>query len=145
MKIILYTANDEASHKALGAELRKLPDGEYCIEVKKNRPIRSMKANKYYFAILKIIGTATGHTHEELHEIMKLKFNSDLIHFPKSGSQIIGKTTSDLDTAEFAAYINRVKKFSIEEFGLIIPEPKDLDYARWMEIENSYNRTFSGF
>lgn len=145
MKILIYTAGDEASHKALGQELQKIPPGEYCIEVKKNRPIRSMKANKYYFAILKIIGINTGHTHEELHEIMKLKFNSEIVHFPKSGSQIIGKTTSDMDTAEFAAYLNRVKKFAIEEFNLVIPEPRDLDYVRWMEIENSYNRTFSGF
>lgn len=144
MKIMLYTSKDAASHKKLGEALRELPEGEYVITVKKNRAIRSLSANRYYHCILNIIGIHTGHTHEELHEAMKMKFNCAVIYFPKGGSQIVGKTTSDLDSAEFSSYIARVKQWALDEFNLVIPEAKDIDYKRWMEIENNYDETVAG-
>lgn len=145
MKFLIYKAKDANSHKELGRKLQELPEGEYVIQIKKNRPIRSLSQNKYYHLILNLIAIETGHTHEELHEAMKLKFNCQVVYFPKGGSQIIGKTTSDLDSAEFTAYINRVKQWALDEFNIIIPEAKDVDYKRWMEIENNYERTFSGY
>lgn len=145
MKILLYKAKDAESHKKLGKALQDLPDGEYVVEVKKNRNIRSMSANKYYHAILNIIGISTGHTHAELHETLKLKFNCEVVFFPKGGSQTIGKSTNGLDTKEFAAYINRVKQWAIDEFGISIPEAKDVDYVKWMEYENTYNENTNGF
>lgn len=145
MKFFLYNPKDPKNHKELGQFLQEFPDGEYVIQVKKNRPVRSLNANKYYHAILNIIAVSTGHTHEELHEAMKLKFNCSVIFFPKGGSQMVGKSTSDLDTKEFAAYVNQVKKWALDEFSIIIPETKDIDYNRWMEIENAYSENFSGF
>lgn len=145
MKILIYTAGDAESHKVTGKALQALPPGEYFIEIKKNRAIRSLQANKYYHVVLNIIGISTGHSHDELHEICKLKFNSQLVDLPKGGSQIIGKTTSNLDTIEFAGYVNRVKQWAMDEWGIVIPESKDIDYKRWMEIENTYNENFSGF
>jgi hypothetical protein len=137
-KIFLYQAGDIQSHKDLGRKLQELKEGEYVIHIKKNRPIRSLSANRYYHLILNIIGIETGHTHEELHEALKLKFNAKIIHFPKGGSQVVGESTSNLDTKEFAAYINQVKNWALNEFGIVIPEAKDIDYQRWMEIENTY-------
>lgn len=144
-KIFLYKTKDEKKHKELGAFLWALDPGEYVIEIKKNRNIRSISANKYYHAILNIIAIETGHSHDELHEALKLKFNCEIIHFPKGGSQMIGKTTSDLDTKEFASYINRVKHWALDEFQIVIPEAKDMDYAKWMEIENNYEKVRSGY
>lgn len=146
MRLITYKAGDAADHKKVGDYLRTLPEGtEFIIEVKKNRPIRSLSANKFYHAILKIIAIHTGHTHEELHEALKMKFNSDMINFPKSGTQLIAKSTSDLDSKEFGAYINRVKNWALNEFGIVIPEAKDIDYEKWISIENEYERVNSGY
>lgn len=144
MKIFLYTAGDADSHKDLGRRLQELEPGEYCMTIKRNRPIRSLNQNKYYHAILNIIAISTGHTHDELHEICKLKFNSKWVDLPRGGTHVIGKTTSDLDTAEFTAYVNRVKQWAIDEFGITIPESRDIDYARWIEIENTYDDNFKG-
>ena len=144
MKVLLYQAGDPESHKKLGNELRLLDKAEYVITIKKNRAIRSLSQNKYYHAILKIIAIDTGHTHEQLHEICKKKFNGEAINFPKGGMEIIGKSTSDLDTGEFTAYINRVKQWCIDEFEIVIPEPKDVDYKKWMDIENEYEKSFQG-
>lgn len=145
MKVLIYQAGNTDSHKALGKELAQLPPGEYVIEVKKNRAIRSLQANKYYHVVLNIIAISTGHSHEELHEICKLKFNPLLVDLPKGGSQVIGGSTKDLDTLQFAAYVNRVKQWALDEFGIVIPEPDSIDRARWIDIENAYNENFSGF
>jgi len=152
MRLFIYKAGDSESHRQLGDELRKLKEGEFVVSVKKNRPVRSLSANKYYHAILNIIcihsGQGTGDQnfdHDELHEILKKKFNSRIVRFSKGGSEIVGQSTSDLDTKEFASYVNQVKKWAKDEFGIGIPEPQDLDYHKWMAIENEYSRTFSGY
>lgn len=143
-KILLYEVGNNESHKEVGKTLRELKPGTYTVEIKKNRAIRSLSANKYYHLILNIIGIETGHTHEELHEAMKLKFNSEVIFFPKGGSQMIGKSTSTLDTKEFAGYVSRVKRWALDEFNIIIPESRDVDQMRWMEIQNVYDENQQG-
>lgn len=145
MKNFFYKPSDKQKHQELGNFLRQLPEAEYVVQVKKNRPIRSLSANAYYHLCLKIIAIQTGHDTDELHETMKLKFNSVLINFPKGGSQIIGKSTKDLDTKEFGAYINRVKQWALDEFQIVIPNPKDLDYMKQIELENQYEKVFSGY
>lgn len=145
MKTVLYKAGDDKSHMELGKMLRELKPGEYVVTVKQNRQIRSLSANKYYHAIINIIAIHTGHTHDQIHDICKHKFNGDVVHLPKGGMVIVAKTTSDLDTKEFASYINRVVQWAQEEFDIIIPSPADIDTKMWMDIQNNYERVFSGY
>lgn len=145
MKQLLYIAGNADSHKELGKYLQSLPQGDYVIVIKKNRAIRSLSANRYYHLILNIIGIHTGHTHEQLHEICKLKFNPEIINTPKGGSVVVGRSTNDLDTKEFGAYVNRVKQWSRDEFSINVPEPQDLDYMKQMQIENDYEKVQSGY
>ena len=145
MRIFFYDPRDEQSIRELGKKLRAMPEGKYRVEVYKNRAVRSLKANAYYHVILNIIGIETGHTHEQLHEICKKKFNADIIHLPKSGMEMIPKTTTNLDTAEFAAYVNRVKQWAQDEFGIVIPDVSQLDDRRIAEIQNTYDENNSGF
>lgn len=145
MKHILFDTEDEATKEKLLHELRDLPDGKYEVVIKKNRVIRSLKANGYYHVILNIIATETGYDRDQLHEICKRKFNGDVIMFKDGSLEIVGKTTTDLDTAEFAAYVNRVKMWCQDEWNIIIPEQRDVDYIKWMQIENAYNKSQSGF
>lgn len=144
--ITLYTAGDANSHKALGERLRGLKPGEYTVEIKRNRPIRSLSQNRYYFAILKVIAAETGeYDIDRLHELCKKKFNGELMKLPKSGMEQIGLSTSNLDSAEFTAYINRVKTWSLDEFNISIPDPSNMTHQLLMDIENNYERVFSGF
>ncbi len=145
MRTFIITSGDEKTYKDLGKYLRELkPGSNYIVEVKKNRAIRSMSQNKYYHAILNIIGISTGHTHEELHEAMKMKFNCKVIFFPKGGSQVVANSTANLDVMDFTGYINRVKNWALNEFDIKIPEAKDIDYARWLELENTYDQNQMG-
>jgi hypothetical protein len=147
-----FSAGDYMNLKSIGNIFKALHEeaakenkiNEYVVTIAKNRPVRSLKANKYYHAILKIIAIDTGHTHDQLHEICKKKFNAEIVHLPKGGTEILGRTTSDLDTAEFAGYVNRVKQWAQDEFNIVIPELKDVDYKMWMEIETTYEDNFQG-
>lgn len=141
-------------NKELNDYIRSLPiDGkEYNITIKKNNPIRSLTANAYYHVILNLIAIHTGQgtgdqhfDHTELHEIFKKKFNGKMKIFPKGGSEVIGQSTKSLDSKQFAEFINKVKNFAREEWGTIIPEPQDVTVLREMEIQNNYERTFSGW
>ncbi len=143
-RIYLYKSKDAKSHKELGQKLQELPEGEYVVEIKKNRAIRSLNANKYYHAILNIAAIETGITHADLHEAMKYKFNSKVIFFPSGGSQCIGNSTANLDSGEFSGFVNRVKQYITDDLGINIPEAKDITYQRWMEIETTYAENFNG-
>ncbi len=144
-KILLYRAGDATSHKMVGKTLSELPNGQYVIEIKKHRLIRSLSANRYYHFILNIISVHTGHSHEELHEAMKLKFNGQMINFPKGGSQMIGGSTANLETDQFTAYVNRVKQWALDEFSIALPEAGDVTNQHEMEAENNYEATQSGW
>lgn len=146
MKTMLYDGSDKV-HAQAGKMLRELPAKKngYVLIVKENRPVRSLSANGYYWKVLEIIGIHTGHDREFLHEEMKRKFNSEPVEFPKSGMVLKAKSTKDLDTKEFGAYVNRVKNWAREEWDIIIPEPQDMDYLKLMEIDNQYSHSFSGY
>lgn len=144
MKTVILKTDDEDSKRKLYNVLKELKPGSYVVEIKKNRNVRSLSANRYYHAILNIACMELDITHENMHEAMKYKFNSTVVFFPKGGSQCIGNTTSDLDTKEFTAFVNRVKQYLQDDLGIIIPEAKDIDYGRWIEIQNSYDDNFPG-
>ena len=141
--ITIYTAGDANSHKALGKKLSELKPGQYVLEVKRNRPIRSISQNKFYFAILKVIATETGNDIDRLHEIAKKKFNGEMVILPKSGAEMVGKSTGDLDSKEFTAYINRVKLWARDEFGVLIEERENTTIQHLIDIEDKYKKTFS--
>lgn len=140
----LYSPGDKALHKKLGDALALLEPGEYVVEVRKNRAVRSLDANKYYHAILNMIGIETGHTHQELHKTCKRMFNSDTTYKEDGTTQIYVNSTSDLDTKEFAAYVNNVKHWAMEQFNMVIPDARDMNLHRWLEVESEYERVHSG-
>jgi len=147
LKKHIYHPGNAEEHQRIGQYLRSLPPNEngYIIEVTRNNPFRSISQNKYYWAILQIISISTGEfDKDKLHRICARKFNSTIENLPKGESIVVTNSTADLDTAQFTAYVNRVKMWAREEFDIIIPEPKDMTHKLWMEIEDSYNDHFRG-
>lgn len=145
-KLILYDNRTEESKRSLYNKLKELEPAEYVIEIKKNKPVRAIAHNKYYRVVLKYIAVASGEYDEDrLHELMKLKFNYEVVNTPRGGAYIIPGSTSKLSTEEFADFVSKVKMWAKDEYGVIIPERQDVDYLRWMEINNTYNKTFSGY
>lgn len=147
MKLIPYTAKDAVSHKKVGRVLQELPEGDYVISVKKNKPIRSLKANSYYHLVWNIYAIHTGHYIDEL----KKEFYDhigfyDLFEDSRGVITRRYKSSAKCDKTEMAALINQQLEWGRHEFPeVIIPRLEDTTYLQWMEIENQYNKTFSGW
>lgn len=147
MKLILYKSGDADSHKKLGRELQSLPEGEYVIKVTKNKNIRSLGANAYYHMVWNIYATHTGHYIDELkHEFYDKIGYFDWFEDARGVRTKRYRSTSDEDTAGFAAIINKQAQWGRDEFpAVIVPRKEDATYLQWMQIENEYNKTFSGW
>ncbi len=85
------------------------------IIVRPYNPVRSVNFNAYYWGVVLLkISDFTGHTDEEIHKEMKIKF------LPK----IYKNSTKKAKQKMFADYVERVRCFAAEKFGLNIPDPK---------------------
>lgn len=141
----LYYTNDENSNERLMSFISEINDRHkdkrvtYQIEIKRNRPKRSKKQNGYYRVCLEAIATHTGYTADQLHMMYKKKFNSTLVF-----DELIPETTTELDTKEFTAYLNKVKTHAKDFFHLELPDPTDHRYDIWSKsVKDYYDQMFA--
>ena len=89
--------------------------------------IRSNEQNKYYWSvILKIISDHTGYSIYEAHELMKLKFNSKILHI-NNDEVTIGCSTAGLTTVEYETFLSHIRQWASQELNCYIPEPNEGD------------------
>jgi hypothetical protein len=143
--IFHYKKGNAEQHKELGKKLQSLDDGEYIIDIKKNRPVRSLDANKFYWAVLQIIAIESGHDKDWLHDFYKNEFNAEEVRFHGGEVKRMARSTSNMDTKEFALYLNRVIEHGRSFFGCVIMEQRDFDYAKLMMIKEQYDRVFENY
>lgn len=120
---VAFTVNNKVVSKEgweLLTLLSNLSDGEYVLIVGKveKQDARTLKQNKYYWGgVLAEIAHFSGHTVDELHEHFKLKYLRT-----KTKPQRVMSTT-ELDTEQFANYINNIVQFAAE-LGIVIMTPE---------------------
>lgn len=137
---------DQQTAEKLVKAILELPKGDYLSEVKKKRAIRSLDANKYYHALIKVVSIETGHYADEIENMFKMARHYEIIYYPSGQSEKIPKRTSNLDTKEFAAMCNNFVQWVKDEFPTIkFKRREDTTYEQWMEINDSYEQAFSGF
>jgi hypothetical protein len=113
-------AYGEASLQKVASIIAALnPKVEWRIEIKRHVARRTLSQNKLYFAILTEMANETGHTKEEMHEIMKKKFLEPKI-IELLGEEFATWSSADKDKAVFAAYVDRVIAFATSELGLTV-------------------------
>jgi hypothetical protein len=143
--ILHYTTGSAEDHKKVGDKLKALWEKEgvnYIIEIKRNRPVRSLNHNRYYRAVLKSISIHVGEDHQRLHELFKSMFNYSERHL-KSGVAIRQpESTSNLDSKEFSLYIDRIKKFAKDEWDFVFLDEGAFDYYTEQSINEQYSNTF---
>jgi len=146
MKLLTYTAGNPKSHKEIGQRLRELKPGEYIIQIKRNRPVRSLSQNKFYWALIQIVATDTAHTAKEVDNMFKMDRFFETIEYPGGRTKTIPKDFHNLDTVEFSVVVNNLQQWIRETFPeLIIPRKEDLTYAQWLQIQKQYADVNSGF
>lgn len=141
-KTFLFRTNDKKTidvivdfFSYLNNEKHKGKEIDYELSIKRVRPIRSLDHNRYYWAILNSIAVVTGYTSDDLHEMFKKKFNSKYVI-----DELVGHTTTNLDSAEFNIYVKQVKTYAEQVLNVRIPDMSDKDYLIWAKVaKEQYN------
>lgn len=117
-------------------------DGEFVIEIKKNRRQRSLAQNGYLWVMCTIIGTHLGITKESAYKMICLENNAEIIKFPNGKVKLIPGGTSELDTAQMSQFITKVREFANQELGMYIKNPDEFKEEELMKIKNEYSKMF---
>lgn len=115
----------EKDKKKLYEVLKSRKPKVYNIEIKEYRKDRSNNQNKYYWGVvIKELCNHTGYNADEMHEVLKAKFNPKELVFKQTGESVkIGGSTADMNTFEFEAYLEQIRIFSLTELDVLIPLP----------------------
>ena len=97
--------------------------------VRKQRRTRTSQQNRYFWGVVMAeICACAGYRRQdayELHDALAHKFLS-LPPCPLTGSPR-RQRTPDTDTAEFSAYVDEVIQWAAETWGVVIPEPSQIE------------------
>jgi hypothetical protein len=108
--------------------LKKLKPARYIFDIKQYRLRRSINQNKYYFGVvLERISQATGFFPDELHDILKRKFNPKIKVLRQTGEEmVIGGTTTEMNTEEFEKYLENIRIWALSELDCLVPLPNEV-------------------
>lgn len=100
-------------------------NGRVQVTVKSFKRNRSTNQNSYYWGVvIKLLAMELGYDTEECHEAMKWQF----LRVEHDGKPPTVRSTTALDTAEFSEYCEKVKQFAAVEFGVVIPDPDQVEF-----------------
>ena len=107
-------------------------DAPYELTVKEKKTKRSLQQNKYYWGVpIELISEHTGHTPDEVHELLKTVFLKKHLDIEfKNGSierYSIVRSTTSLNTKEMEEYQSNIRVWASSELGLYIPEPNEVE------------------
>lgn len=102
--------------KAYGSHIRSLAGKHIEVYVQKRAQKRSHQANRFYWGyVLNEIADAAGYSKDEAHEALKHQFLKD----DGDGPLVRIKSTADLSTEEFSAYVERCMALGAQMFGIV--------------------------
>lgn len=108
-----------------------LEDGNYTLEVRKIKNTRSISQNKYYWGcVVKLLSEKFNLENDKVHEMLKYLFLRSEEWSEDIGVSIVSlKSTTDLKTTEFEVFLERIRKWALEEYNLEIPLPNATEYC----------------
>jgi len=92
------------------------------VVVRRVRAQRSSQANRYYRGVvIPMIADYCGYEHDQMHEAIAMMFLP--VHSEVPGAPVTRRSTADLTSAEFADYVDTVRRWAAVELGVNIPDP----------------------
>lgn len=99
----------------------KLPEDQvWDITVKPYEPKRSNDANRRLWALHNLAAQHTGHSADELHELMKWKFLPHVQITVGKETQEVPARSSKLTVKRFREFMDQVEAFYISELGVFL-------------------------
>ncbi len=88
--------------------------------LRRHREQRSSEQNRYYWGVVvALIAEHCGYEPEEAHEALKIKF----LRSHEATALPSVRSTADLNTAEFAEFVDQCRRFAAAYLNLNIPDP----------------------
>jgi hypothetical protein len=135
-KLELYGYIDEAgimhvqNRKRLEEWARQYPGKNIVIKIDKKGSKRSSPQNRYYWGcVIKEISIRLrdlGHqwlTDDDVHSMMKLKFNYERIVSEQGEALELPKSTTGLTKTQFAEYVDNIRMWASSFLSIDIPDP----------------------
>lgn len=135
-----FAVRSEADKKAITDYLNKLDisQREYKVSIVRKAEKRTLQQNRLYRLWLNCISAESGNDVEDLHEYFKLKYldvHARIIY----GQEVVRVTsTTELNTEQFTAFLDKVQQWASIELGIILPEPEDMIFSQFEERYKNY-------
>lgn len=142
MKKFLIRNNSKEQLEGLIKFIERVTDKDqaYIVEVKKQRKLRTLKQNNYYWLVITYAACHIGDYKEDVHHMFARKFIPKKITIPGTGrKKIIGGSTQSLDTYEFTIYIKQIKAYMAREYRIAIPEPHKVTEFEMARVQQEYD------
>jgi len=111
--------------EAFKSEISNKRNGNYFVELK--RETRSNPQNRYYWGVvIDVLSKELGYEPEEMHDILKYKFNKGDVRV-KDESFSLGLSTTKLDTQGFAMYLDNIIRWASIDLGIYIPDANEYE------------------
>lgn len=134
-----FTLRNESDRLALVDHIGKLDlSKEYEASIVKKTDKRTLSQNRLYFLWLNCISAETGNEVDDLHEYLKRKFIGRNFRIIYGEGIETSLSTTELNTEQFKAYLDRVQEWANVEQGIILPNPEDLYFAQFAEKYQNY-------
>lgn len=105
-------------------DVEKIRRHAFINAIPKKKETRSDRQNRYYWGVvLKTIGDDLGYSTDEVHQLMQRQF----LKYEKDGNLFVRSTTT-LNTKEMEDYLERIRRFSLIELGILIPLPNETEF-----------------
>ncbi len=94
--------------RAIADYLGSVDKKSLIISIDKEKSVRSMNQNNFYWFYLRLIANETGHTEQDLHDLFKRKF------LPPEYKEILGvymklpASTTKLNKTDFGEYLDKI-------------------------------------
>ena len=127
-----WTIHDEPERRSVIEYISKLRlEKPWHVEVKRKTKRRTLPQNRLMWAYLSALSKWTGNDRDDLHVYFADRY------LPKKCVEVFGKqvehrgSTTDLDTAAFSEYIERIRR-DAEELGYPMPSPSSPLYEQFI-------------
>lgn len=128
-KIISTTDRD-----AVKEYIDKLPQGKiYNVEIAARLSRRSTDQNRLYWLWLNCLSKELGYSPDEMHAVFAHKYLGAQYEKVCGEQILIIPSTRRLDSAQFTAYLDKIKLFALNELGVVLPDPQDKMFEQFYD------------
>ena len=110
----------------------------YKIDVSKKKHTRSIPQNKLYWLYLQCLEQETGTEKDWYHEYFNIKYLTAKFGSVRGEQIKIYPSTTQLTTAEFNQYLDKIVTWSATELNITLPDPHDKNYEHFIEYYSNY-------